>query len=135
MGTRSITYVYEEDGSMIIALYGQYDGYLSGMGKDLEGFLKPIVVVNGMTRGNERKIANGMGCLAAQLVAHFKSEPGTFRLYPPTTDIYAGQEYEYHIRNSDKGLLIRAETYEGTELYNGLVADFNATKVEEDYDG
>ena len=141
MGTRSITYVYEEDGSMIIALYRQYDGYLSGMGKDLEEFLKPFTMVNGLMIGDERKTANGMGCLAAQLVAHFKEEPGHFYLYPPTDDIDAWQEFEYHIRNSDNGLRIQAMMSGGTELYayealyNGLVADFNATKVEEDYYG
>lgn len=131
MGTRSITYVYDDDGEMIMALYRQYDGYLSGMGKDLKGFLDDIVMVNGMMPGDERRTANGMGCLAAQLVAYFKEKPGNFYLYPPSEDIDAWQEYEYRIKNSSEGLKISVRGH-SEQLYSGLVADFDPMKVEED---
>jgi len=38
-----------------------------------------------------------MGCLAAQLIAHFKVDAGGFYLYPTTQNQDCGQEYEYHI--------------------------------------
>jgi hypothetical protein len=53
-------------------------------------------IVNGISVGDNRKIANGMGCLAAQLIAHFKIDAGGFYMYPVTAKD-CGQEYEYHV--------------------------------------
>jgi len=94
MGTRSLTIV--EDGrSTILKMYRQMDGYPSGHGKELYEFLKDIKMVNGL--GEDRtNIANGAGCLAAQIVAHFKKAPGNFYLYPVSA-VDCGQEYEYYI--------------------------------------
>lgn len=99
MGTRSLTFVYS-DNARVMCMYRQFDGYPSGHGRDLSKFLGSFdAVVNGMRIGDTRKIANGMGCLAAQLVANFKVEAGHFYLYPTDTDD-AGQEYEYHIHEN-----------------------------------
>ena len=40
MGTSSLTYIYDSEGEIIIIMYRQYDGYLSGHGSDLADFLK-----------------------------------------------------------------------------------------------
>lgn len=97
MGTRSLTMVYTEDYEVIMNMYAQWDGYPSGHGAELAEFLNSFeAVTNGIRVGEERKTANGMGCLAAQLVAHFKGSVGSFYLYP-TTAKDCGQEYEYHI--------------------------------------
>ena len=110
MGTRSLTYVYDsykdEQGNMvhrpIINMYRQYDGYPSGHGAELVAFLNPFTLVNGLGINETRKVANGMGCLAAQLVAHFKDEAGGFYLYPvDCTD--CGQDYEYHVYQNEEG--------------------------------
>lgn len=95
MGTRSLTFVYDEDKNPLINMYAQYDGYPEGHGRELAEFLTPVKMVNGITRG-ATNIANGMGCLAAQLVAHFKQDAGGFYLYPVTVGD-CGQDYEYHI--------------------------------------
>lgn len=103
MGTRSLTFVYSEltSGSKavpIINMYRQYDGYPTGHGAELAEFLSGGRLVNGLihTKTVKELVFNGMGCLAAQLVAHFKKEPGQFYLHPVTaTD--CGQDYEYHI--------------------------------------
>ncbi|MFZ9515407.1 MAG: SH3 beta-barrel fold-containing protein [Bacteroidia bacterium] len=97
MGTRSLTFVYDDNGTPIINLYRQFDGYREGHGQELADFLNSIdEVVNGLTLGEKRRVANGMGCLAAQLVAHFKLGEGGFYLYPTTTkDCW--QDYEYHV--------------------------------------
>lgn len=96
MGTRSLTFVYDGD-SRVVCMYRQYDGYPSGHGAELADFLCEFdAVVNGLRVGETRKVANGMGCLAAQLVANFKAEAGGFYLYPTNTND-AGQDYEYHV--------------------------------------
>lgn len=101
MGTRCLTKVYDESGAEIICLYRQYDGYPEdGHGDELRAFLDRKVIVNGIPLGKERDgMANGMECLAAQIVAHFKREdaPGRFYLYVPGTR-GVGEEYIYHVR-------------------------------------
>ena len=103
MGTRSLTFVYtdhygsDESPTPIINMYRQFDGYPTGHGAELATFLNSFdAVVNGIPFGDTRKLANGMGCLAAQLIAHFKDGVGGFYLYP-VTSVDCGQEYEYHI--------------------------------------
>ena len=95
MGTRSLTFVYDGQ-EPIINMYRQYDGYPTGHGAELAEFLAPFTLVNGLGINETRKVANGMGCLAAQLVANFKGEAGGFYLYP-TSAVDCGQDYEYHI--------------------------------------
>ena len=96
MGTRSLTFVYNEDREKIINMYRQMDGFPSEHGADLAEFLTEITLVNGISLADTRKIANGMECLAAQLVAQFKHDAGGIYLHPTTTTNW-GQDYEYHI--------------------------------------
>ena len=95
MGTRSLTFVYEESKSgekpkAIINMYRQYDGYPTGHGAELAEFL---------SSGKEQYF-NGMGCLAASLIANFKQSPGGFYIHP-VSQKNCGQDYEYHIYNID----------------------------------
>jgi hypothetical protein len=96
MGTRSLTFVYDEEGNKIINLYRQFDGYPTGHGQELGEFLSSGSMVNGLRLGADEKFFNGMGCMAAQLVSHFKKESGGFYLYPTTVED-CGQDYEYHV--------------------------------------
>ena len=96
MGTRSLTYVYNND-KPIVCMYRQYDGYPTGHGAELARFLKSGKVVNGLPIDTEQLLFNGMGCLAAQMIAHFKRTPGGFYIYPVELDQDAWQEYEYHV--------------------------------------
>ena len=105
MGTRSLTFVYSETSNgekatPIINMYRQYDGYPSGHGAELAEFLSGGRLVNGLSGMGKERQFNGMGCLAAQMVANFKDGAGSFYLYPVTTTD-CGQDYEYHIRNVD----------------------------------
>ena len=94
MGTRSLTVFLDDNHEEIAVMYRQFDGYLSGHGKDLADFLKGKTLVNGI--GSSRKVFNGMNCLAASVIAHFKKEPGYFYLYPAgTRDM--DEEYVYVI--------------------------------------
>lgn len=97
MGTRSLTYIYDGR-SRVLCMYRQYDGYPTGHGAELADFLMPFKIVNGLGAQDNQKIANGMGCLAAQLVGHFKICAGNIYLMPTSKKLDAWQEYEYHIR-------------------------------------
>lgn len=95
MGTRSLTFVYEGD-KPFVNMYRQFDGYPSGHGQELAEFLLAGEMVNGIPVGRKARFYNGMGCLAAQMVADFKKDSGGFYLYPvDSTDCW--QEYEYHV--------------------------------------
>jgi hypothetical protein len=140
MGTRSLTLVRDTEKSKdIIVLYRQYDGYPEGHGKDLSDFLADFAVVNGISSNTPKRAANGMGCLAAQIVAHFKTEIGNFYLYPSGTRD-CGEEYIYTVYSEKKqgGLMLKVQAgavtffgLPGTKqdnmpvLYQGPLAEFD----------
>jgi hypothetical protein len=102
MGTRSLTTfieTYKDDKgkkkkSEIVTMYRQYDGYPEGHGQELAEFLAGGELVNGIGLG-DKVVFNGMGCLAAQVVAHFKDGAGGFYLQRANKDSW--EEYRYHI--------------------------------------
>ena len=122
MGTRSLTFVYDEQ-DVIINMYRQYDGYPTGHGLELAEFLAQFTMVNGLGVNEDRKVANGMGCLAAQLVAHFKVGAGGFYLYPATA-VDCGQDYEYHVYQDAEGLRVRI-TNRGCNMFGLTMSDTN----------
>jgi hypothetical protein len=94
MGTRSLTFVYDGD-KPIVNMYRQFDGYPTGHGQELAEFLLSGKMVNGYS-DKDAKQFNGMGCLAAQMIAYFKQSVGGFYIYPvDSTDCW--QDYEYHV--------------------------------------
>ncbi len=111
MGTRSLTRILDEQGNVLACMYRQHDGYPSGHGKELAEFLAPLAIVNGLG-SRDARVANGMDCLAAQVVAYFKMRrhdrekgwvasevptPGDIYLMAPNTkDV--GEEYVYELR-------------------------------------
>ena len=134
MGTRSLT-TFKEDHTdeEIVVLYRQYDGYPEGHGVDLFRFLNNMNMVNGMSPKEKRKTSNGMSCLAAQMIAYFKDEPGGFYLYrADTRDV--GEEYVYTIyvnHNDDDNknkIMVKVEKTSYDE-------DFKNRFMEEIFDG
>ena len=138
MGTRSLTFVYDEDGKKIVNMYRQMDGYPSGHGLELAEFLEPITMVNGIGT-IKAAIANGPGCLAAQMVAHFKDGPGYIYINP-TTAVDCGQDYEYHIATHGEGagLTITCQRIESLrpfrrkKIFDGSIEEFKAFCEKED---
>ena len=131
MGTRSLTFVYSETNNgekatPIINMYRQYDGYPSGHGAELAEFLSGGRLVNGLSGMGKERQFNGMGCLAAQMVANFKDGAGSFYLYPVTTTD-CGQDYEYHILNIDGQFKIDVY-YCGCNLF-GMSSDYESEVV------
>jgi hypothetical protein len=117
MSTRSNTVVYEDD-EIILNMYRQCDGYLEGHGKELAEFLAPIRLINGIGLDSDNTDkANGMGCLAAQIVAHFKKKAGGFYIVPPTS--LCDNDYTYEIRNFPDTDSINLKVYEySIELFS-----------------
>jgi len=127
MSTRSLTFVKDESNQVVLNMYRQCDGYPSGIGTELYEFLKNIKMVNGL--GQETQpVANGAGCLAAQIVAHFKDGPGGVHLHNPSSKD-CGQEYEYHITADLSGITVKVVETGGTGhrakiLYQGDLEGF-----------
>jgi hypothetical protein len=94
MGTRSST-KFISDGKSFANLFGMWDGDPSGHGKDLAEFISEIQYANSRQGPGT---ANGIHCLAAQVVAHFKTEPGGFYLLDPDQD----EEWNYDIVEGDE---------------------------------
>jgi len=137
MSTRSLTVFKEnwefegkKESKKIVAMYRHSDGYPSGHGKDLAEFLKDMVIVSGISFTENRKIANGMGCLAAQVVSNFKSGVGSIYLYPPKSkDV--GEEYIYTIENQivtnpkldNFPIITIYDVYDKKKLFKGTAED------------
>ena len=122
MGTRCLTYFYEDDTIQpFLCMYRQFDGYPEGHGKELGEFLEKFQIVNGF--GSDAKAgesANGMGCLAAQMVAHFKKEIGNHYLVAPELQQDSWQEFEYHVY-SDR-VEVKSCYNEGQIIFTGCYA-------------
>lgn len=118
MGTRSLTYVYDgrdtKNTQALMCAYQQFDGYPSGVGQELADFAKGFTIVNGFGPGQDDAlgtIANGAGCFAAQMVAHFKKHVGGFYLRTTEQGQNSGQEYEYHLFVQE-GVPVQIKCYE-----------------------
>jgi len=123
MGTRSITRVLDESNNVILTMYRQMDGYLEGHGVELVKFLKDFKITNGIETNVAAKTANGVGCLAAQLVGHFKTGVGGIYLVPTSAE---EEEYNYTIRVLDEMVTL---TYtRGDE--SGTLLPVNADKID-----
>lgn len=108
MGTRSITRVHDGDlnSKVILTIYRHFDGYFEGHGEELKKFLIDMVMTNGLSSSNKGKVANGIGCLAAQIVAHFKE--GSGGIYIIDSDLDQNEEYNYdvYLNDNDKICLV-----------------------------
>jgi len=160
MGTRSLTVFKEDDlmdikhgklhkGREIACLYRQMDGYPDGHGQELADLLEGYVVGNGIGSDSPPKYANGMGCLAAQIIGllkwdrdleaikHFstalQTPAGSFYLYPPgTRDV--GEEYIYTVYHVAGVVHVKVEEclYKKRKrpvLFDGPVETYEGEKV------
>ncbi len=123
MGTRCLTIIYDH-GKPIVNLYRQYDGYPSGHGAELAEFLGQFAAItNGISMNETRKTANGMGCLAAQLVAHFKQSVGGFYIHSVDAT-ECGQDYEYHVYEKNGEICVQVKD-RGCNMFGLTMSDRN----------
>ena len=116
MGTRSLTFVYDGE-KPIINMYRQFDGYPEGHGQELAEFLLSGKMVNGFSSTSEKQF-NGMGCLAAQMIAEFKNGVGGFYIHS-VTDTDCWQDYEYHVYEDKVVIKDPSEV-----IFSGTYAEF-----------
>ena len=79
----------------IVDIYHHWDGYPEGVGVTLASYLDDMKIVNGLGR-DDTNVANGLGCLAAQLIAEIKDGPGNVSIIGPD-ESYGYIEFEYYI--------------------------------------
>lgn len=131
MGTRSLTIIKDEADKEMMVMYRQFDGYIDGHGAELFHFLKGMVVVNGLSDPEPEKVANGLGCLAAQIVAHFKKSAGGFYLHTPTNEEYnLWQEYTYTVYLKDGKICLKANSKYRGDLFDGFVDEVTQEQFE-----
>lgn len=127
MGTRSKTSFIEKKGDKLthlVSVYQQYDGYIEGVGHHLASYILDKQICNGIRLGRDTsKLANGFGCLIAQIIRDFKEDVGG--LYIITQDDI--QEYNYDII-FDSDLYYKNsfnEELETNEYFKVKVIDWN----------
>ena len=111
----SITYVHESDRRSPVLLRmlrrsplaDVVAAGLSTHGKELRDFLSFITLVNGLS-ANQCAVANGMDCLAAQIVAHFKEGAGGIYLTLSTRSA-EDSDFCYHVFEKNKVIHLEAE--------------------------
>jgi hypothetical protein len=133
MGTRSITRI-QKDGETLVAVYRQFDGYISGQGRDLANILKDRKIVNGIQFGTQSQVFNGVGCLAANIICEMKREDngdaGGVYIHPVDAD---DEEYVYNVnvKTKEGDWSYAYEDYPtvtvirwGEEVFNGTSLEF-----------
>jgi hypothetical protein len=139
MGTRSLTFVHDEEDNVVVCVYQQYDGYFDGVGDRILSFLRGGTIVNGISMGgNGVTQFNGAGDLAVRLITYFKdgdpNSAGGVYIEPSTlSDGDVGTEFAYHIRckvGMEPHLTARAMYQDFT--VEGYVSDFVWPGVDDD---
>jgi hypothetical protein len=131
MGTRSIT-TFHADGEEICVLYRQFDGEIKWHGKELAEFLAGKTIVNGIGL-DYKNVFNGMGCLTASVIAHFKEGVGGFYVYPAKTrDINEEFTYQVYGHTGEEPHIRILEGWNYDSVFSGTATDvLNFIKKEE----
>jgi hypothetical protein len=138
MGTRSVTTFIEtwkdESGKkrkqVLVTMYRQMDGYPEGMGKDLADYLIKGNLVNGIGFNASKLIQfNGMGCLAASTIAHFKTGSGSIYIVRGKNH---GEQYRYEVEGDFdvKNIILRCFEVgymKGEKYFNGTRKIFDGS--------
>ena len=123
MGTHCSIHVKENygDNTPYLMIYTQFDGYFSGVGKNIKLKFANHQIVDGYNSSNTMEnTANGIGCFAAQLVAHLKTRIGN--IYIENSEQI--ESYHYVLYCRDNKIYISA-SINSEEMYNGPLCDFN----------
>lgn len=144
MGTRSTYRIIEESSTgkkvkktkqtEICLIYRQYDGYPKGHPLETAEWLATGRVVNGIGSNDTNLVFNGAGCLAAQLVAKYKTEPGGTYIQALNSRGNSWEDYLYDIivkedysieyvcynNNEHKDVIFRGTPSEFVEKYKVL---------------
>lgn len=137
MATRSLTRFVDSDNRAIVCMYRHWDGRPESHGAELAKLLAPCRAAMGRVDGQWHAF-NGIECLAASVVAHFKTtnvgkprtarpNAGGFYLYHPDT-IDVGEEYVYVVRVDSEGypvISVETPSPKAHEFYAERAKDWN----------
>lgn len=124
MGTRSTVKFYS-DGDNILSVYQQYDGYPSGVGKQVADLLKKYEIVNGLPIEDDSSIANGIMELALYYIIDNKKSSGN--IYATTVNNYEEYNYEIyaeHINMVDVITSVKICDSDGNYDFDGTLDEF-----------
>ena len=108
MGTRATIHIAKREEGVsfseipkkkLVSIYNQYDGYPDGLGVTLANYLLDTKIVNGLG-GDRDTVFNGLGCMAASIIAELKEEAGNVYIDNPNNP-HGWLDYEYVIWGSD----------------------------------
>ena len=108
MGTRAtINIARREEGvsfseipeKVMVSIYQHFDGYPEGLGVTLASYLRRSKIVNGLG-GNRDDVFNGLGCMAASIIAELKEEAGNVYIEDPERK-HGWIDYEYYVWGDD----------------------------------
>ena len=71
----------EKPNKTIVDIYHHYDGYPEGLGVTLASYLDGKKITNGLGSRDDYSYFNGLGCLAASLVAELKDGRLDYKYY------------------------------------------------------
>tara|TARA_X000001382_G_scaffold25161_1_gene15758 strand:+ start:68 stop:508 length:441 start_codon:yes stop_codon:yes gene_type:complete len=126
----------EKPNKTIVDIYHHYDGYPEGLGVTLASYLNDKKITNGLGGREDRSYYdyfNGLGCLAASLVAELKDGPGNVYIEDPERK-HSWLDYEYFVWGDDsKSIWI--SIFDGDECIfvgkpNKLLEKYSQTKYD-----
>ena len=89
----------EKPEKVMVSIYNHYDGYPEGLGVKLASYLDGWRIVNGMGREDDT-LFNGLGCMAASIIAELKDGPGNVYMEDPNKP-HTWIDYEYYVWGDD----------------------------------
>jgi len=85
----------EKPDKKLVSIYHHFDGYPEGLGVTLASYLDDKKITNGL--GKDREYCfNGLGCMAASIIAELKEEAGNVYIEDPERP-NGWIDYEYYI--------------------------------------
>ena len=97
---------------VMVSIYNHFDGYPEGLGVTLASYLDDKKITNGL--GKDRySVFNGLGCMAASIIAELKDEAGQIYIEDPECP-HTWIDYEYYVWGDD-GKDIWISIFDGSE--------------------
>jgi len=90
----------EKPDKYMVSIYQHFDGYPEGLGVTLASYLDDKKITNGLGVDRNAPIFNGLGCLAASLIAELKEEAGNIYIEDPERPS-GWIDYEYYVWGDD----------------------------------
>ena len=84
---------------IMVSIYNHYDGYPEGLGVTLASYLDDKKITNGLGK-NRYSCFNGLGCMAASIIAELKDEAGNVYIEDPVRP-HGWIDYEYYVWGDD----------------------------------